>query len=102
LGGLFSGDLAGPAAGHHIRFVPDKQKGAPMTAERIYGDDWLTADERVQLAALRSKPMLDDYDRDDIDTYKQLAGLRSAIEWMRKNGTLPPRRERRNQVANDN
>jgi hypothetical protein len=55
----------------------------------VYGDDWLTADERAELAALRSKPRLSEYDQDDIDTFKQLAGLRSAIERMRKAGTLP-------------
>jgi hypothetical protein len=29
------------------------------------------------------------YDRDDIDTFKQLAGIRAATERMRKAGTLP-------------
>jgi len=55
----------------------------------VYGDDWLTADERAELEAIRSKPVLDEYDRDDIDSFKQIAGLRAGIEEMRKAGTLP-------------
>jgi hypothetical protein len=75
---------------------------------KIYGDDWLTADERAELAALRSKPRLSEYDQDDIDTFKQLAGFRSAIAAMKKNGTLPkPYRvrmaeQRKGAAANDN
>ena len=72
---------------------------------KTYGNDWLTADERVELAAIRSKPVLDDYDRDDIDTFKQLAGLRSALEKLRKNGTLPMPYQRKKAAAlhaNDN
>jgi hypothetical protein len=53
-----------------------------MTAERIYGDDWLTDDERAQLAALRAKPRLSMYDQDEVDTFSQLAGIRSATERM--------------------
>jgi hypothetical protein len=79
-----------------------------VTAERIYGDDWLTADERAQLAALRAKQRLSMYDQDDIDTFHQLAGIRSATGQMRKAGTLPkPYRVRMAEqraagVANDN
>jgi len=72
---------------------------------KTYGNDWLTADERVELAAIRSKPVLDGYDRDDIDTFKQLAGLRSALAKMKKNGTLPKpyrRKKAAAAVANDN
>jgi hypothetical protein len=42
------------------------------------------------------------YARDDLDGLAMHRGMQSAIERMRKAGTLPPRRERRNQAANDN
>jgi len=68
----------------------------------VYGDDWLTADERAELAAIHSKPVLNDYDRDDIDSLKQIAGLRAAIEKLQAKGLLPRRSPVSKKPANDN
>ena len=57
-----------------------------MKTVYVCGDDWLTADERAELEAIRSKPVLNEYDRDDIDSFKQIAGLRAGIEEMKRQG----------------
>ena len=79
---------------------------------KTYGDDWLTDGERAELAALRSKPRLSMYDQDDVDTFKQLAGIRSATEKLRKKAAAEgltleawfaeERKQREAAVANDN
>jgi hypothetical protein len=61
--------------------------------------------EKNIMTTPRTSPVLSEYERDDRDTEKQIEGLRSAYEEMKKKGTLPPRTRSRSQKktpANDN
>jgi hypothetical protein len=68
----------------------------PWARVSVAGQAWNQGhDAAMHVRWERKLPARDEYESDDRDTAKMCRGLRAGIERMRKNGTLPARRELR-------
>jgi hypothetical protein len=71
----------------------------PHDYHSVPGQAWRHGHDAAMHVRWQCKlPARDEYELDDRDSAKMCRGLEAGIERMRKNGTLPPRRPRPNEL----